>query len=95
MVLDRLDEERKRPLRATAVSCRGDIVKGGGAGDGSRTHTTLRSADFESAASAIPPLRPEVGTGAILGGDPSGCQPVRHLWCVFWSLVDGGLAFGV
>src|SRR5262245_15213099 len=28
-----------------------------GAGGGSRTHTPLRAADFESAASAIPPLR--------------------------------------
>jgi hypothetical protein len=28
-----------------------------GAGGGSRTHTALRPADFESAASAIPPLR--------------------------------------
>src|ERR1700726_2546450 len=29
-----------------------------GAGGGSRTHTALRPTDFESAASAIPPLRP-------------------------------------
>ena len=28
-----------------------------GAGGGSRTHTALRPTDFESAASAIPPLR--------------------------------------
>ena len=28
-----------------------------GTGGGSRTHTALRPADFESAASAIPPLR--------------------------------------
>ena len=31
-----------------------------GAGGGSRTHTPLRAADFESAASAIPPLRQEI-----------------------------------
>ena len=28
-----------------------------GAGGGTRTHTLLRAADFESAASTIPPLR--------------------------------------
>ena len=33
-------------------------VHGGIAGGGSRTHTPLRATDFESAASAIPPLRP-------------------------------------
>ena len=32
-----------------------------GAGGGSRTHMTVKSTDFESVASAIPPLRPERG----------------------------------
>ena len=36
-----------------------------GAGGGSRTHTALRPADFESAASAIPPLRRAVILGYL------------------------------
>lgn len=34
----------------------GDSVAAGSAQGGSRTHMTVKSADFESAASAIPPL---------------------------------------
>ena len=36
---------------------RPNVWVGGGAGGGSRTHTPLRAEDFESSASAIPPLR--------------------------------------
>ena len=39
-----------------------------GAGGGSRTHTPLRATDFESAASAIPPLRQGFSKNNMNGG---------------------------
>ena len=47
-----VDSELKRPPQLAVVSC----LKVG-AGRGTRTHTSVKIADFKSAASTIPPSR--------------------------------------
>src|ERR1700676_285127 len=60
-----------------------------GAGGGSRTHTALRPTDFESAASAIPPLRHGDCKSNLLR------VLVQHSDLRRWLLKDAGVSSGV
>ena len=51
-------QERREGATGSGASPKSPIIPGGTEG-GTRTHKPLRIADFESAASAIPPLRPD------------------------------------
>ena len=67
-------------------------IQGTGAGEGTRTHTPVKGADFKSAASAIPPPRPSSRAPGVGRWARKVVNPILRLpeVAIARIIVDGG-----